>query len=275
MPGVAVHAAPFMMERHSRMGRFIAVLLVAAFASTASLSLPARAAAAPQESLPASSFTAQQRKEIVEILRNALRTDPTILRDAIEALQAEEGQRQEATARAGITAMADALTRNAADPVAGNPTGDVTIVEFYDVRCPYCRRMVPVMADLLGHDRNVRVVYKDIPILGPGSVLGAKALLAAQKQGGYLKLHAILMAGSPNIDQDSLQAAAGRAGLDWDRLQRDMAAPEVQARIDANLRLAQALQIHGTPAYIIGERLLPGAVELAELQDAVALARKR
>jgi protein-disulfide isomerase len=254
------------------MGRISAALLLAlAIASPAS---SIRAATPPQESVPASSFTPQQRKEIVEILRNALRSDPSILRDAIEALQADEGKRQDAEARANIAALADALTRNPADPVAGNPAGDVTVVEFYDVRCPYCRRMVPVMADLLARDRNVRIVYKDIPILGPGSVLGAKALLAAQKQGGYLKLRSILMAGTPNIDQDVLHSAVGKAGLDWDKLQKDMADPDIQARIDANLRMAHALQINGTPAYVIGEHLLPGAVEMADLQDAVALARK-
>lgn len=218
-------------------------------------------------------FTPAQRAEIVAIMRDALRADPTLLRDAIEAMRQEEAQREEATARAAIAALGGALTRDAGDPVAGNPAGDVTLVEFYDVRCPYCRRMVPVMAELLKREPGLRVVYKDLPILGPPSVLGARALLAAQRQDGYARLHDVLMAGPPDIDMARLQAAATGVGLDWDRLQRDMAAPEVQSRIAANLALGQQLHIEGTPAYVIGARMIPGAVDLAELQAAVGEAR--
>ena len=150
----------------------------------------------------------------------------------------------------------------------------MTVVEFFDVRCPYCRRMLPVLADLLARDHNLRVVYKDFPILGPGSVLGAKALLAAQKQGGYVKLKNAVMTGPAEITPDTLRAAVAKTGLDWDRLQKDMADPAVQQRIEANLGLARKLGISGTPAYVIGGQMLPGALDLAELQDAVAAARK-
>ncbi|MBN8888758.1 MAG: hypothetical protein ABS99_08370 [Acetobacteraceae bacterium SCN 69-10] len=219
-------------------------------------------------------FTAAQRAEIVQIVREALRQDPTILRDAITALQDDESARKDAAARAAIGGLGPVLTRTPGDPQAGNPKGDVTVVEFYDVRCPYCRRMVPVMAELLKRDANIRVVYKDIPILGPASVLGAKAMLAALNQGGYQRLYDILMTGNPNIDMAVLEDAARRAGLDWPRLRRDMDSKPVQARIDANLALAHRLGIQGTPAYVIGNQLLPGAVELADLQGAVAAARR-
>jgi protein-disulfide isomerase len=221
----------------------------------------------------AQGFTPQQRAEIVEVVRQALKTDPSILRDAVTALQEEDARHQEAAARSAISDMAGPLTRTPGDPVDGNPQGDVTLVEFFDVRCPYCRRMLPVMADLLRRDHNLRVVYKDIPILGPGSVLGSKALLAAEKQGGYLKLKDAVMTGPADVTPDTLRAAAAKSGLDWDRLQKDMADPAVQQRIDANLDLARKLDIQGTPAYVIGGKMLPGAVSLAELQEAVAAAR--
>ncbi len=221
----------------------------------------------------AAGFTPQQRAEIVEILRDALKRDPSILRDAITTLQEDDQHLSEAAARAAITAAGPALTRSAGDPVAGNPDGHVTLVEFYDVRCPYCRRMLPTVAALLAQDHDIRLVYKDLPVLGPGSVIGARALLAAQKQGGYQKLHDALMAGSPDVTEDSVKTAALRLGLDWDRLHTDMTAPDVLARINANLALAQKLQIQGTPAYIVGEQILPGAVELADLQAAVKAAR--
>ena len=223
----------------------------------------------------AEGFTPQQRAEIVEVVRAALKTDPTILRDAIAVLQEEDAKAQQAAARTVIGDLGDALTRAPGDPIDGNPQGDVTLVEFFDVRCPYCRRMQPVMADLLRSDHNLRVVYKDIPILGPASLLGAKALLAAQKQGGYLTLKAALMSGPPDINTDTLRSATAKTGLDWDRLQQDMADPSVQQRLDANLRMARRLDIEGTPAYVIGARMLPGALSVAELQAAIAEARKK
>ncbi len=221
----------------------------------------------------AAGFTPQQRAEIVEILRDALKRDPSILREAITTLQEDDQHQSEAAARAAIAAAGPALTRTPGDPVAGNPDGHVTLVEFYDVRCPYCRRMLPTLAALLAEDHDIRLVYKDLPVLGPGSVIGARALLAAQKQGGYQKLHDALMAGSPDVTEDSVKTAAQRLGLDWDRLHADMSAPDVLARINANLGLAQKLQIQGTPAYIVGQQIMPGAVELADLQAAVRAAR--
>jgi protein-disulfide isomerase len=169
--------------------------------------------------------------------------------------------------------MGEARRNAADDPVEGNPRGDVTVVEFFDARCPYCRRMLPVLAELLKRDHDVRVVYKDIPILGPASVLASRALLAAQKQGGYLKLKEAVMTGPADVTEDLLRADAAKVGLDWDRLRNDMADPAVQRRIDANLAMARKLDIDGTPAYVIGSRMLPGALTLSELEDAVADAR--
>lgn len=229
---------------------------------------------APLRAEPAASFTPAQRAEIVRILREALVKDPSILRDAITALQDDEANRKQSAVERAITGLRKELVGDPADPQAGNPKGGVTVVEFYDVRCPYCRRMLPVMAELVKRDPDVRIVYKDIPILGPASVLGARALLAAQKQGGYDRLYNVLMTGSPNIDLDLLQAAATKLGLDWPRLRRDMDSPTVNARIQRNLALAHSLGIEGTPAYVIGRQLLPGAVSLADLQQAVAQARQ-
>jgi len=217
----------------------------------------------------ADQFTPAQRAEIVQILRDALKKDPSILRDAVAALQADEGDQQ----KAKIAALGDKLI-NPADPVAGNPKGDVTIVEFFDTRCPYCRKLEPAMEQLLETDHGVRLVYKDLPILGPASVLGSRALLAAQKQDGYEKLRAAIMSAPPQATEAMIKDAAVRLGLDWPRLKHDMDDPSVAARIDANLKLARSIGVDGTPALVIGGDLLPGAVELADLRDAVAGARK-
>ena len=217
----------------------------------------------------ADEFTPAQRAEIIRILRDALKQDPSILRDAVTAMQSDESDRQRAT----LAAVKDTLV-DPRDSVAGNPQGDVTIVEFFDTRCPYCRKMEPTMAALLERDRGVRLVYKDLPILGPASVLGSKALLAAQAQGGYEKLREAIMAAPPQTTKAMIQDAAQRLGLDWKRLEHDMDNPAVQARIDANLKLAHTIGIEGTPALVIGGELIPGAVEMADLTNALATARK-
>ena len=130
------------------------------------------------------------------------------------------------------------------------------------------------MAALLKQDPQVRLIYKDLPVLGPASVLGSKALLAAQRQGAYEKLRDALMHTDIPITSDSLRAHAERAGLDWARLSQDMDSPEIDARIKANLRLASTLGIQGTPAIIVGDTLVPGALDLAQLQRLVASNRK-
>jgi protein-disulfide isomerase len=220
----------------------------------------------------AAEFTPTQRAEIVQIMRDALKQDPSILRDAVSSLQADDGSRQRAASRAAIVAAGKALS-DPADPVGGNPTGDVTIVEFFDTRCPYCRKLEPAMAEVLTRDRGVRLVYKDMPILGPASMLGSKALLAAQKQGGYEKLRDAIMAAPPDTTKPMIRDAAQRLGLDWARLERDMDDPSIAARLQANIKLAQSLGVEGTPALVIGGELIPGAIEAPELLQAVTKVR--
>jgi protein-disulfide isomerase len=220
----------------------------------------------------AAEFTPAQRVEIVAIVRDALKRDPSILRDAVVALQSDDGEREKSATRAAVSAARNALiTPN--DPVAGNPRGSVTIVEFFDVRCPYCRKLEPEMAAFLASDGDVRLVYKDLPILGPASVLGTKALLAAQKQNAYEKMRDAVMRLPPDITRPAIEAEAKKLGLDSPRLLHDMDDPSVQARIDTNLRLAQQLNIQGTPAMVVGDDMLPGAVDAAELKRAVLEAR--
>jgi protein-disulfide isomerase len=220
----------------------------------------------------AGEFTSAQRGEIVAIVRDALKQDPSILRDAVIALQVDDGEREKTAAHAALLAAKDALiTQN--DPIAGNPHGSVTIVEFFDVRCPYCRKLEPEMAALLAADTDVRLVYKDLPILGAASVLGTKALLAARKQNAYEKMRDAVMRMPPDITRGAIETEARKLGLDPERLLHDMDDPSIQQQIDSNLRLAQRLNIQGTPAMVIGDDLLAGAVDSAELKQAVAQAR--
>ena len=221
----------------------------------------------------AQGFSEAQRAEIVGILRDALRSDPSILREALEGLDAADRLEREGAGRAAIAAHAEALFRDPADPSKGNPQGAVTVVEFFDPRCGYCKRMRPVVEELLRRQRDVRWVMKDLPILGPNSVLASRALLAAQRQGKYAELHDAVLKLREEPTEAVLRREAERLGLDWARLKRDMEDPAVQRRIEANTLLAQALQIQGTPAMVVGGTLVPGAVDLASLERLVAEAR--
>ena len=220
-------------------------------------------------------FSPQQREEIVSILREALKSDPTILRDAIGAMQEAQRAAQEDARREALAANRDALFNDARDPVRGNPRGDVTIVEFFDARCGYCKLLHPTMDQLLKADPGIRVVLKDLPILGPASVTASKALLAAQKQGKYLPFQDALMRLRGEPTEATLKTEAERAGLDWARIKRDMEDPEIARRLAGNLALAQALSIEGTPAIVVGDRLVPGAVDLETLKQLVAEARQQ
>lgn len=221
----------------------------------------------------AQGFTPAQRAEIVEILRQALREDPTILREALVGLEEAEARERTEARRAAIAQHEEALFRDSADPVKGNPRGDVTIVEFFDARCGYCKQLQPAMDALIRRDPNVRVVMKDLPILGPNSVLASRALLAAQRQGRYAPFYDALLSLRVEPTEQVLRQQAERVGLDWTRLRRDMDDPAVQRRIETNLRLAQGLGIEGTPALVIGQTLVPGAVDLPTLERLVAEAR--
>ena len=202
----------------------------------------------------------------------AIRENPEIVMEAIDMLRAQEAEAQAEAAQAALAERRDAIERDPNAPVLGNPEGDVTLVEFFDYNCPYCRRASEDVHALIEDDPELRVVLREWPILGEDSVTAARASLAADMQGGYEAFHLALMAGSGRVDQDAIDAAAEEAGLDLDRLRSDMEAPEVGAHIDASMELAEALGITGTPAFVIGDQVVPGAVpgeELAALVEEV------
>jgi protein-disulfide isomerase len=263
-----------------------------AFLAIPILAVPILAMLAPSgRAQPAASGAADvapgiTRQTLPEALREALRQDPTILgdalrqnpqilRDAFEALQALEVQNREAAARDAIAQNREALFRDPADPVRGNPNGTVTLVEFFDVRCPYCKQLHGAMAELVQRNPDVRVVLKDLPVLGPNSLAAARALLAAQRQGRYGPLHDALMKLREDLTEPVLRREAERVGIDWARLRRDMDDPATAERIGRNRRLAEALRIEGTPAILAGDTLLPGAVDRATLERLVEAERAR
>jgi protein-disulfide isomerase len=237
------------------------------------LLLPLLLAAPLAPPAAAQPFTPEQRAGIVDIMRDALRTDPSILRDAIAALQAAEAQEAQAQQAQAMASMQAQLLKDPDDPVIGNPGGDVTIVEFFDYRCSYCRRAHPEVRALLAHDRGVRYVAKELPILGPASLVAARVALAAHRQGKWEAVNHALMRFTGEPTEANLLHAATAAGADAERLRRDMADPAIARHITRTNELARALGVTGTPAFVIGGQLVPGAVDQAELRRLVAAAR--
>ncbi len=236
------------------------------------LALSFGAAAAPLQADPL--FSAAQKEAIGKIVRDYLLKNPEVLAEAMAELTRRREAAEQAAVRKALEESRDALLRNPADPVGGNPAGSVTVVEFFDYNCGWCKRAYPHMRAAVKADGDVRIVYKEFPILAPSSRFAAKAALAARRQGRYGALHDLLMTHRGALDEARIVALAERAGLDLRRLKADMAAPEIAAAIEANMALAKRLGIQGTPAFAIGGRVIPGMLREAELIGEIRRARK-
>jgi protein-disulfide isomerase len=214
--------------------------------------------------------TAMPKDEFERRVRAYLLEHPEVIAEAISRLESQQGA-QEATE---VHSRADEVFRDPDSPVGGNPNGDVTLVEFFDYNCPYCRQMVPVMMQAESGDPKLRVVYKEFPILGPNSTLAAKAAIAAHKQGKYVVFHRALYQVHGTVDPSKVTEVAATVGLDVDRLKADMADPSIATLIEKNLALARVLRIDGTPGFVAGSQILRGAVDLKALQRFIQDARR-
>jgi protein-disulfide isomerase len=213
-------------------------------------------------------------EQIEQIVRDYLMREPEVIYQALEELQKRQAAAESERQRAAIADNREQLISDAADPIAGNPDGDVTVVEFFDYQCTYCRQVVKSVRELLDDDQELKVVFKEFPILGEASVVAARASLAAREQGQehYLPFHLALM-GSRDLSLGAIMKLADQVGLDTERLTVDMRAPAIDQQLQANFVLAQKLGIEGTPAFVIGEDLVPGALDKARLASLVDEAR--
>jgi protein-disulfide isomerase len=209
-----------------------------------------------------------------ELVRETLLANPEILMEAIAILEDRAAQDRVTGSAEMIAAQRQLLERDPNAPVLANADGDVTIVEFFDYNCPYCRRVVPAVEGLIETDSGIRLVYREWPILGEGSVFAARAALAARQQGLYEEFHAAMMGMNGRAEERSVLIIAEEIGLDIDQLRADMEAPEVAEHIETSMRLAELLGITGTPTFILGNNLVPGAVEQDVLQRLVEEVRE-
>lgn len=198
---------------------------------------------------------------------------PEVIVQSVNQLEARARATEQTEAQKVLQARADEVFRDPDSPVSGNPKGDVTVVEFFDYNCPYCRQVAPVVTKAEENDPQLRIVYKEFPILGPNSTFAAKAALAADRQGKYVAFHRALYQVRGTVDQARTLDVAASVGLDLVRLKADMDDPKIRASIEKNLALAQALRINGTPGFVIGNQILRGATDLNTLQNWIRDAR--
>lgn len=221
------------------------------------------------------SFGEEETRAIEEIVRDLVRRNPEIVLEALRELERRQRISDSQQTMRLVETDNPELFLDPGSPVGGNPDGDVTIVEFFDYKCPYCKRVAPSIRQLLVDDPNIRFIYKEWPILGPDSLLAARGALAAWKQGKYEEFHDAMMDVRGAISNGTITQAAKELGLDVERLTLDMSSDEITSAIDRNMALARKLGIRGTPAFIVGDVLVPGAVALAGLQSLVQAARQQ
>jgi protein-disulfide isomerase len=231
---------------------------------------------------PNNNISPAERAKVESIVHDYLVNKPEVLVEAIQGMQRKQYEQAEKTIKntqQTVSKFAPALFHQTADPVAGNPSGKVTIVEFFDYQCPHCVDMAPVISSIIKNNPDVRVVFKEFPIRGPVSDFASRAALAANLQGKYYDFsHAVLTAPQP-LTSDAILAIAKAQGLDVDKLKKDMDDKAVAEQLKNNTKLAQDLKLFGTPAFFIGKTdgstitYVPGQMDATQLQGAIDKAK--
>jgi protein-disulfide isomerase len=217
----------------------------------------------------------EQTRTIERLVRDYILKNPEIIVESLRGYEEKQRQAADQEAQKAIAASRDALENDPTSPIAGNPHGNVTIIQFFDYRCGYCKKVMPSVRELLKTDKDVRLVFKEFPILGPDSVTASRAALATWKiaHDKYFPFHLALMESRGEMNEARVLEIAKKVGVDTEKLTAAMADPAIKATLDRNMDLAKTLHVNGTPAFIIDNQLVPGAVDLATLREMVATAR--
>ena len=229
-------------------------------------------------SAQAQTFSDSQRGEIERIVREYLVAHPEVLQEAMAEFEKRQSAAELEKQVAGVKQNKEVLFNSAHQVTLGNPKGDVTMVEFFDYNCGYCKKALGDMLTLLKSDPNLKVVLKEYPVLGPGSLEAAQVAVAARMQDKtgkkYLDFHQRLLGGHGPADKARALAAAKEAGFEMARLEKDMASDEVRETLKENMKVADAIGLNGTPSYIIGSDVVIGAQGYDVLKEKVDAARK-
>src|SRR6266851_781339 len=250
------------------MQRLLRPLLIAVAAIVLAIAAP------PARAL---SFSDTQRGEIERVVKDYLVAHPEVLQEVLNELEKRQSDADAVKHRDGVKQYSQALFYSPRQVTIGNRQGDVTLVEFFDYNCGYCKRALADMLNLMREDAKLRVVLKEFPVLGPSSVEAAQVAVAVRMQDPtgkkYLDFHQKLLGGRGQADKARALAAAKDAGLDMARLEKDLASPEVRATLEENFKIAEEMGLNGTPSYVIGKQVVIGAVGVDSLKEKIGLAR--
>lgn len=245
--------------------RPLAILLFIGLTSVASMTVTA------QEDQP---LTQKQQDAVKKLVHDYIMENPSIIADAIDALREKEQLAAESNAKKALVDRKNDIFNDPNSPILGNLKGDVTIVEFFDYRCPYCKSMSEYLFDTIKADGKTRLVMKELPVLGADSVLAARAALASRGQKKYEDFHRALMRIKGPINEASIMKAAAEVGLSVDKLRKDMDDEQIDKELKDNIQLSRALALTGTPGFIIGDQIVPGQIPQASLKQLIDQARK-
>ncbi len=223
----------------------------------------------PTTALAEDSFNDKQRAEIGQVVRQYLLDNPELLLEVSKELEIRQKAEEDKKREGALVANADAIFKSPGDLVAGNPKGDVTMVEFFDYNCGWCKKGLPEVMSLIETDKNLRLVMKEFPIFGGDSDYAAQAALASNAQGKYWEFHVALLSHEGKLTRESIDEIATAQGLDLAKLKADMQSPEIAKIIAANQKLAQELSITGTPAFVIDKTVVPGYLPVDGLMAAI------
>lgn len=222
-------------------------------------------------------FSDLQRSEIERIIKEYLLRYPEVLQEAIAELEKKQAAADAIKQKAAIKANEKLLLSSPRQVTIGNLQGDITLVEFFDYNCGFCRRALADKLALLKADPKLRIVLKEFPVLGSGSVEAAQVATAVRMQDTngkkYLEFHQKLLGGRGQADRARAMVVAREIGLDMARLEKDLATEEVRLSLAESMGLAEELGVNGTPSYVVGPEIVVGAVGLAALKEKIAAAR--
>lgn len=216
------------------------------------------------------SLTFAQDTDLEEKVLEIIRNNPEIVMEAIKILQAKDAKNKQEQVDQNIKSNKQRLEDDKNAPILGNPTGEIIIVEFFDYNCGYCRRAFKTVMNLIEDNEAIKVVLREWPILGDGSVFAAKASLASQNQQKYKAFHKALMGNRGPHTEKSVLKIAKKIGMDIDQLKSDMNSSSVLEHLEESQKLSQSLGISGTPVFVFGEKMVPGAIDFQAMKDLVA-----
>ncbi|MDD3287693.1 MAG: DsbA family protein [Alphaproteobacteria bacterium] len=216
-----------------------------------------------------------ERAQVEDVVREFLtKKEPEVVMKAVQEMQRRQEEETASRSKQAMVTSHDKIFNDATSPTVGNLKGDVTMVEFFDYQCGHCKKVNEAIVKLIAEEKNVRVVYKEFPILGAGSVFASKAALASVRQGKYEKFHDALLNSKEHLSDEIIKQVAKDVGLNVEKLQKDMNDPEIEKIIQSNLALGNEIGVRGTPMFIVGDKMFPGAMQLPQMKQAVEEARK-